>query len=74
MGAKGKRERAEAPRTLGEQARARAARTMEGRGQRVTRGRPALEREGFQPERGRRFYPSIARYLLNNPRVNGHAA
>jgi len=30
--------------------------------------------EGFRPERGRRFYGSTVRYILNNARLSAHAA
>ena len=50
------------------------ARTMRAEGVTLAAIASALEREGFKPERGRRFYASTVRYLLNNPRLNCHAA
>lgn len=50
------------------------ARALRAEGMSLVAVAAALEREGFRPERGRRFYASTVRYLLNNPRMNAHAA
>jgi site-specific DNA recombinase len=48
------------------------ARTMRADGMSFAAIAAALEREGFRPERGTRFYASTIRYLISNPRVAGH--
>lgn len=52
----------------------RRAQTLRSTGLTLAAIAETLEREGFRPERGRRFYASTVRYLLNNPRMTGHDA
>jgi DNA invertase Pin-like site-specific DNA recombinase len=50
------------------------ARALRAKGLSLAAVAEQLEREGFRPERGRRFYGSTVRYILNNTLLAAHAA
>jgi DNA invertase Pin-like site-specific DNA recombinase len=49
------------------------ARVLRGQGLTLNAVAGQLAAEGFRPERGRRFYPSVLRYMLRNPRLEACA-